>query len=64
MSTTCVVDTIVVRMVVGMMSWVSDEINGEFAGSSDEKGVEIIDGLWCCSRSCCVTVGVSGCTMS
>ena len=37
-------DTVVVRMVVGTMSWASDEINGEFAGNSDEKEVEIIDG--------------------
>ena len=51
-------------MVVGTMSWISDEIKDEFAGNNDEKGVEIIDGSWCCSGSCCVTVGVSGCTMS
>ena len=56
-------DTVVVRMVVGTMSWASDEINGGFAGNNNEKGVEIVNASWCYSRSCCVTVGVSGCTM-
>ena len=37
-------ETVVARMVVGTMSWPSDEINAEFGGKNDEKGVEIIDG--------------------
>ena len=37
-------ETVVVRMVVGMMSWASGEINAGFEGNKDEKGVEIIDG--------------------
>ena len=57
-------DTVVVWMVVGTMSWISDEINGEFAGNNDKKGVEIVDASRCYSGSYCVTVGVSGCTMS
>ena len=63
-STTSVADTVVIRMVVGMISWTSDGINGEFAGNSDAKEVEVVDALRCCSRSCCVTAGISGCTMS
>ena len=37
-------ETVVVRMVVGTMSWASDEINDGFEGNNDEKGVEMIDG--------------------
>ena len=57
-------DTVVVRMVVGTISWTSGEINDEFAGNNAKKGVEIVDASQCCSGSCYVTMGVSGCTMS
>ena len=57
-------DTVVVRMVVGTISWISDGINDEFAGNNNEKGVEMVDASRCCSGSCCVTTSVSGCTMS
>ena len=63
-STTCVADTVVVRIVVGMISWTSGGINEGFAGNSDVKGVEIVGASRCCSGSCCDTNGVSGCTMS
>ena len=33
----CVADTVVVRIVVGMMSWMSDVTNGGFAGNSECK---------------------------
>ena len=42
MSTTCVADTVVVRIVVGMMSWTSGGTNGGFASNSDAKGVEVV----------------------
>ena len=54
---TCVADTVVVRMVVGMMSCMSSGNNGGFAGNSDTKGVEIVCVSRCCSGSCCSTVG-------
>ena len=57
-------NTVVVRMVVGTISWTFDEINDKFAGTNDEKGVEIVGASQCCSGSYYVTVGVSGCTMS
>ena len=37
-------ETVVVRMVVGAMSWPSGEVNAGFEVNNDEKGVEIIDG--------------------
>ena len=42
MLTTCVADTVVVRMVVGIMSWTSGSSNGGFAGNNDAKGVKIV----------------------
>ena len=63
-STMCVADTIVVRMVVGMISWTSGGINEEFAGNNDAKGVEIVGASRCCSGSWYDADGVSGCTMS
>ena len=41
-STMCVADTVVVRIVVGMMSWMSGGSDEGFAGNSDAKGVEIV----------------------
>ena len=57
-------DTVVIQMVVGMISWISDGINDEFVGNNDAKGVGLVNALRCCSGSYYVTDGVSGCIMS